>query len=252
MKKLFFTLALMLTVFALSAQSFTVTEKETGNVVENGASYMIYGDGSELWGEPGGEMQIEFDVIINENIRIAARKTPTNYVEGTSTWICFGECLAPTTGVQQIDPFPASTGGDPLLLSGHYMADDYLTVLGQEQHMTLEIWDAAIPEDVFVINVTFKYSLDGVEGLSLVEEFSNAYPMPARDVVNFDYSFNTGVNSAMVAVYNMMGQEVLRSDISGMSGKLSLNVSDLADGVYFYSLIVNGVVEKSNKLVIRK
>ena len=92
----------------------------------------------------------------------------------------------------------------------------------------------------------------GVEDVNNIAEFSNAYPMPASDVVNFDYSFNSDVNSAMVAVYNMMGQEVLRSDISGMSGKHSLNVSDLADGVYFYSLIVNGKTEKSNKLIIRK
>ena len=138
-----------------------------------------------------------------------------------------------------------------MALSGHYIADDYMTVLGQEQHLKLEIWDAANPEDVFVINVTFKYSLDGAEEISNVESFSNAYPTPANDVVNFDYSFNEGVNSAMVAVYNMMGQEVLRSNISGMNGKLSLNISDLADGVYFYSLVVNGKTEKSSKMVVR-
>lgn len=251
MKKLLLSLTMILSVMALSAQGFTVTEKETGNVVENGASYYIYGDGSEVWGEPGGEMQIEFDVTINENMRIAGRKTPTNLVEGTSTWICFGLCLAPSTGVQEIDPLPANEG-DIMALSGHYIADDYMTVLGQEQHLKLEIWDAANPEDVFVINVTFKYSLDGAEEISNVESFSNAYPTPANDVVNFDYRFNEGVNSAMVAVYNMMGQEVLRSDISGMSGKLSLNVSDLADGVYFYSLVVNGKVEKSSKLVVSR
>ena len=132
------------------------------------------------------------------------------------------------------------------------MADDYMTVLGEEQRLTLEIVDAANPEESFVINVIFKYSLDGVNDINAVEEFSNAYPMPASSVVNFDYSFNSSVNSAMVAIYNMMGQEVLRSEISGMSGKHSLNISDLTDGVYFYSLIVNGVVEKSNKLIVRR
>ena len=252
MKKLFFTLALMLSVFALSAQSFTVTEKETGNVVENGASYMVFGDGSELWGEPGGEMQIEFDVTFNENIRVAARKTPINFVEGTKTWICFGNCLAPSTEVQEIEPFQPLD--NPLLLSGHYWADEsnYMPVIGEEQHVKFEIWDAANPDDVFVINVTFKYSLEGVDVNNMVEAFSNAYPVPASNVVNFDYSFSSSVNSAAVAVYNMMGQEVLRSDIGAMSGKFSLNVSDLADGVYFYSLIINGKTEKSSKLVVRK
>ena len=117
--------------------------------------------------------------------------------------------------------------------------------------MTYYIYEEGDPDNAIVINVIFKYTLDDVESISAIDEFSNAYPMPASDVVNFDYSFNVDVN-AEIAVYNMMGQEVMRNAISGMSGKACLNVSDLTDGIYFYSLIVNGKTEKSSKLVIRK
>ena len=248
MKKLFFTLALILSVMSLSAQKFTITEKESGNVVENGATYYVYGSG--YYGE-GSELLIEFDFTSNTAISVIGRKTPTNIIEGTYTYICFGSCLAPTTGVQETTPNMLEADST-MTLSGHYMADDYMAVLGQEQYLTLEVWDEETPEETFIINVIFKYSLDGVEDNNAVTEFSNAYPMPASDVVNFDYSFDSNVSSAMIAIYNMMGQEVLRSDISGMSGKMSLNVSDLADGVYFYSLVVNGVIEKSNKLVVSR
>ena len=78
------------------------------------------------------------------------------------------------------------------------------------------------------------------------------YPVPASNVVNFDYNFPASVNNATIAIYNMMGQEVMRNEISGIQGKASLNVSDLADGVYFYSLIVNGEMAKSSKLIIKK
>ena len=250
MKKLFFTLALFLSVLALSAQSYQVTEKETGNIVENGATYYVYGDGSESWGEPGGEIQLEFNVIPSENMRLVGRKTPINVIESTYTWICFGQCLAPSITVQETEPYPA-TAGEEVLLSGHYMADDYLSVLGQEQMITLEIWDLNTPEEVFTINITFKYSLEGIKDYSKAEVFSNAYPVPASDVVNFDYNFASSEN-VEVAIYNMMGQEVLRNEINGISGKASINVSDLTDGVYFYSLIVNGKTEKSSKLIIRK
>ncbi|MBO7459588.1 MAG: T9SS type A sorting domain-containing protein [Bacteroidales bacterium] len=247
MKKLFFTLALILSVMSLSAQKFTITEKESGNVVENGATYYVYGSG--YYGE-GSELLIEFDFTSNTAISVIGRKTPTNIIEGTYTYICFGSCLAPTTGVQETTPNMLEADST-MTLSGHYMADDYMAVLGQEQYLTLEVWDEETPEETFIINVIFKYSLDGVEDNNAVTEFSNAYPMPAIDVVNFDYNFASSEN-AEVAIYNMMGQEVLRNSISSMSGKLSINVSDLSDGVYFYSLIVNGVVEKSNKLIIRK
>ena len=244
MKRLLLSLTLLLSVFALSAQSFTVTEKESGNVVENGASYYIYGSGNE-W----GEISLEFNVTANEAVSLVGAKEEVQNVEGTSNFICFGQCLSPTVYATQ--PYDM-TAGQSDVFSAHYMYDNEIgEVAGQEQIMKYYIYPDSNPNDRFIINVTFKYSLEDVENINYVEEFSNAYPVPASSVVNFDYSFSSSVNSAIVAVYNMMGQEVLRSDISGMSGKLSLNVSDIADGVYFYSLIVNGVVEKSNKLVVR-
>lgn len=234
-------------MFAASAQNITVTEKETGNVVENGATYFVFGDGSELWGEIGGEMQIEFDVTANENMRVVAKKTPNDpIVEGTSTWLCFGQCLAPSTGVQETNP-EEMTAGNPMLFSGHYMADNYTTVLSQEQSVTFELWNAANPDEKFVINVIFKYSLDDVAEVS-AQNVISAYPTPATSVINFDYNVN---GNAMVVIYNMMGQEVMRNEIAGQNGTLSMNVSDLNSGVYFYSLVINGKTEKSNKIVIR-
>ena len=247
MKKLLLSLTMVLAMFAASAQNITVTEKETGFVVENGATYIVFGDGSELWGEIGGEMQIEFNVTANENMRVVARKTPNNpIVEGTSTWLCFGQCLAPSTGVQETNP-EEMTAGNPMLFSGHYMADDYTMVLGQEQSVTFELWNAANPDEKFVINVIFKYSLEDVEEIASQNTIS-AYPTPATDIINFDYNVD---GNAMVVIYNMMGQEVMRNEIAGQNGTLSMNVSDLSGGVYFYSLVINGKTEKSSKIIVK-
>lgn len=247
MKKLLLSLTMVLAMFAASAQNITVTEKETGFVVENGATYIVFGDGSELWGEIGGEMQIEFNVTANENMRVVARKTPNNpIVEGTSTWLCFGQCLAPSTGVQETNP-EEMTAGNPMLFSGHYMADDYTMVLGQEQSVTFELWNAANPDEKFVINVIFKYSLEDVEEIASQNTIS-AYPTPATDIINFDYNVD---GNAMVVIYNMMGQEVMRNEIAGQNGTLSMNVSDLSSGVYFYSLVINGKPEKSSKIIVK-
>lgn len=244
MKKLLLTLALLVSVFALAAQSYTVTEKETGNIVENGASYYVYGDGEATW----GELNIEFDVTANENIRLVGEKVEVQVVESTLNYICWGQCLSPTVYVS--DPYDMTAGLSDVF-SMHYMYTNEIgDVAGLEQIMQYYLYPANNPDDKFVINVTFKYSLDGIEDYSSDEVFSNAYPVPAYDVVNFDYNFASSVD-AEVAIYNMMGQEVLRNNINGMSGKLSINVSDLTDGVYFYSLIVNGKTEKSSKLVVR-
>ena len=52
--------------------------------------------------------------------------------------------------------------------------------------------------------------------------------------------------------FNMMGQEVIRQDVNVGGSRMSINVSDLTDGVYFYSLIVNNQTVKTNKLVVSK
>ena len=244
MKKLLLTLTMIVSVMALSAQVFTVTEKD-GTVVENGASYYIYNvNGDEVW-----ELNQEFDITANENVRLIGEKVEEQVVEHSMNYICFGQCLSPEVYVSE--PY-AMTAGETADFSAHYSYENIMEdVAGHEQIMKYYIYPANDPDNKFVINITFKFSMQGIEDVNNVAEFSNAYPIPASNVVNFDYNFNSGVNSAMVAVYNMMGQEVLRSDISGMSGKLSLSVSDLADGVYFYSLVVNGKTEKSSKLVVR-
>lgn len=239
MKKLLLSLTMMLAMFAASAQNFTVTEMESGNVVENGASYVVYGLGND-W----NEMQIEFNVTPNENMRIVAKKIENNVVEGSLNYFCFGQCLSPMVYADTVQ----ATGGEAMLFSAHYMADgDYTLLLGQEQSMTYELFNLANPDVKFVINVTFKYSLDGVEEVA-AENVISAYPTPATDVINFDYNVN---GSAAIVIYNMMGQQVMRNEISGQNGTLSMNVSDLGSGVYFYSLVVNGRTEKSSKLVIR-
>ena len=243
MKKLFLTISLMLSVLVLSAQSFTVTKD--GAAVTSDDTFYVMGDGEATY----GELNIEFNVTALDNVRLVGEKENITFVPNTTNYFCWGQCLSSTVYVS--DPVIMEPGQSEVF-SMHYQYDnDIEEVLDQAQTMKYYLYPANNPDDKFIINVVFMFTYDNVEDISGVEEFSNAYPVPASSFVNFDYSFNSNVSSAMVAIYNMMGQEVLRSEISSMSGKLSLNVSDLNDGIYFYSLIVNGKTEKSNKLVVR-
>ena len=246
MKRLLLTLALILSVLALSAQKYTVKEAENGNVVENGAAYYIYGPGT-AW----GEITLNFTVTANEDVNLIAECEIIQGVAGTYNSICLEQCYAP--GVT-ITPVVAFAAGDEKEFSMHYSAEDptnIASVAGQEQIMKYYLYEESNPDDRFVVNVTFKFSLDDAEELVKAETTCNAYPVPASDMVYFDYNLSSSAN-AEIAIYNMMGQEVMRNSISGVSGKTNINVSDLTDGVYFYSLIVNGKTEKSSKLVIKK
>ena len=230
-------------MLTLSAQSYLVYNSD-GQVIESGASFYIYGDGAESW----GELKLELEVTALENVRLIAEKVENQVVESTTNYICWGQCLDPSIYVS--DPYDMTAGMSDTFSMHYAYTNEIEDVAGLEQIMTYYLYPANNPDDKFIINIIFKYSLLDVEDINSVVNFSNAYPMPASSVVNFDYSFNSAVN-AEIAIFNMMGQEVLRNSINGMQGKASMNVSDLTDGVYFYSLIVNGKIEKSSKLVIR-
>ena len=244
MKKLLLSLSLLISMFAVTAQNIEVFEKETGEKIESGASYVVFGDGAETW----GELSIEFDVMALDRLTLIGEKVENNVIENTLNYICFGQCLSPTMYVS--NPTEANPG-EPLLFSAHYMSQTGEPVFG-EQSMTYYIYEKSNPDAKFVINVIFKYSLENISEFNSENVFSNAYPTPASKTVNFDYNFSADVNSAEISICNIMGQEVMRNEINGMSGKASINVSDLTDGVYFYSLIINGKVEKSNKIVVKK
>ena len=68
------------------------------------------------------------------------------------------------------------------------------------------------------------------------------YPNPANDFVNF-YSVSNDVLE--VAIYDMLGKQVLRSDLV----QSQLNISSLHPGMYFVN-ITQGAYVTSKKLVV--
>jgi hypothetical protein len=59
------------------------------------------------------------------------------------------------------------------------------------------------------------------------------------------------VNDAKLVIYNLLGSVVRDVQINDAIGKLKVNVSDMDDGIYFYSLLVNNETVKTQKLVVK-
>ena len=244
MKKFLLSLVLLAVASFASAQTTLLFEHE-GEVVEPG----------------------RFDVVapMNEMMEIAFEMNVTNLADtdlnivcerviksttGGSNYFCWGACLAP-----HIDSGSCITNpGVPNIFSAHYMPIDenWEPVYGLELLIEYHFYDERNPEDKYIFEVYFKHSGESVVDYNSVEVFSNAYPNPANNVVSFNYNMPLDAQTASVAIYNMMGQEVIRQDVNVGGSRMDINVSDLTDGVYFYSLIVNNQTVKTNKLVISK
>jgi hypothetical protein len=109
------------------------------------------------------------------------------------------------------------------------------------------------PNDSVCINVQFLAGYAGIdEDLASQVKFSEAYPNPASNKVSFNYALPAQLSSgATLVLRNLLGSEVKTAVITDKQGKLTLDVTDVQAGVYFYSLIVDNTTLVTRKLVIR-
>jgi Secretion system C-terminal sorting domain len=78
------------------------------------------------------------------------------------------------------------------------------------------------------------------------------YPNPANDFVYFDYQLPENVSQATVNVYNYVGKVVQSFTIFGSEGTATQNVSELANGLYMFSIVADNATIAQQKVVITK
>ena len=245
MKKLLLSLIVMVFAAQLSAQSLSF--KYEGETVESGATIDIVSDINESF-------EIVFDLAITNNtentltIVSQIESDPSNI---TQDYLCWGNCYMPGILEASYQVESDSTR----VFNGHCMFTDKewnILPVGTVAKMTYIFFDERNPEEKYTFFVNFKYQPESIADFNSADVFSNAYPNPANNTVSFDYNMPFNVNSASVAIFNMMGQEVVRQELNLGGSRVDLNVSDLNEGVYFYSLIVNNETVKTNKFVVSR
>ena len=223
-----------------------LTFKYEGEAVEPG-TINIVSDINDSY-----EIQFDLDIIntTDADINVVAQMEDLTGIG--MTYLCWGTCFMP--GVFEATHSVAA--GSEGIFNGHVMFMDAnsgeVLPVGTEVKMVYTFFDERNPEQTYTFNVNFKYQPESIVDYNSVDVFSNAYPNPANNTVSFDYNMPYDVNSASVAIYNMMGQEVVRQDLNLGGSRADINVSDLNEGVYFYSLIVNNQTVKTNKFVVSR
>ena len=243
MKKFLLSLALLTFAGYMSAQ--TLLFEHEGETIEAGSHYVI-GDLNE-----NKELQFEVQVINNSTEIIDVTCERVEIITSGINYFCWGQCLSPNLSINTLEGIEPGVSN---LFSGHFMPMDQNSgefipglELQVEYHFTIEG-----SEEEYVFDIYYKYSLESIADYNDVKVFSNAYPNPANNTVSFNYNLPYDVQSASVSIYNMMGQEVINQNLNIGGSRVDFNVSDLTEGVYFYSLIINNQTVKTNKFVVSR
>ncbi len=107
------------------------------------------------------------------------------------------------------------------------------------------------PADSVCINVQFRHYVNvGTNEMFKNYLFTNAYPNPASNNATVNYSYSSEVNKASIVVNDLLGKLVKEIPLSDNQGKVSIITADISNGIYLYSLQLNGTIVNTRKLIV--
>ena len=244
MKKLFLSVLLIafVSVFTYS-QSFEFVHE--GTVIPNGGIIQVSGDISLF------EIVAEMDIknVSSSAISAKVRKFEVDVLPGTVNMLCWGLCFAPNV-FESPSPIviPPNVVNEDFF--GHYVPNSVIGV----SIMRYTVFDMNHPADSAYFFVEFNAGTVGINDLASNKKVSvsNPYPNPANSQTLFNYQLPANTSKASIKIHNLLGAVVKEVQLVGQSGKISVNVSDLNDGVYFYSIVVNNETYETKRLIVSR
>ena len=82
--------------------------------------------------------------------------------------------------------------------------------------------------------------------------YYNLYPNPASEQLSFEYAIGGVFRNASLEIFNLTGTMVYNKTLSDNESKLNIDLANLRGGIYFYKVIIDGRIDKTEKLVIIK
>ena len=95
-------------------------------------------------------------------------------------------------------------------------------------------------EDAYIV-VT---CANGVQQYNLMNHFSSAYPNPFTEKITIDTS-----NADLILIYNFMGEKISSFPFKSGQTKLEADLATLPKGIFFYSIIKDGAVLETRKII---
>ncbi|HXC03970.1 MAG TPA: T9SS type A sorting domain-containing protein, partial [Bacteroidia bacterium] len=239
MKKTLLTFLLIpgITGIALAQSSIKIYDHITKLEVTN-TTIQVYQDTSTYYSRSFNVMNVS-----SSNISTKARKEELIMAPGSSTAsmstpatssICYaGTCFGSATYVSPCKP---TNVGDTTLI---FVSDfNYGNSYGPSL-IRYTIYNCANSADSATFLVHFNASPTGIQNHVLNFSISDAYPNPASNTLSFNYKISNSSSTPHITIHNLLGNLVKSADMTESNGTAHLDVSDLEEGLYFYTLEVN-------------
>lgn len=238
------SLLFLASAYAQTQSSFKLIDKD-GNDVTGQTVDKLCVDAEGL-----GSFKVDVQNTSGAAKTVKVRKIENNMLEGVyGLTICWVSCYAPF-----VYESPDAITIDAGTVCTNFEGDlTYPTGLKGTSNVKFVFFDVDNPTDTSYVIVNYHIGpLSVAENLMKAVKVSNAYPNPATSMVYFDYKLPSNSTNAKISISNLLGTIVSTVDLIKNEGKASINVSNLRDGVYFYSLLVNNTATVTRKFVVKR
>jgi len=230
--------------FGLFAQSFSLSD-HTGIPLVSGATINISGDTGSIIAQ-----KVKISNISGSAKSVKVKKVEISIVPGSSNSFCFaGECYIPSTIISP-DAVIIPVGEIDSTFEGDYKPKGFA---GTSTIMYV-FFNTADPNDTVFVNIAYTgVNLANIsENISKKIDFPNVYPNPVTSVANFSWTLPYTDSDARIIIRDLVGAVVKEVEIEAGAGKAGINIRDLRDGVYFYSLMIKGKPFVTRKMIIKQ
>jgi hypothetical protein len=245
MKKIFYLLVFMGMSSLLSAQNVTLSY--LGNPVNANDTVFV----------PVGRVDVGLEYVASfamhnttsNPINLRAAKEAINLVAGAEVSICMaGICAEPHVDTTPPDLFYLLEGGATApadVFAVHYKPN------GQLGNSTIRVtlFNADNVSDNIIFYVIYGTELGITTTKTMVNQIT-AYPNPATNRVTIKYSLGKNAPAKLV-LKNLMGTTLYTTPLNAGSDNVSIDVSQYASGIYFYSLLIDERIVSTKKLLVR-
>ncbi|MFI5150605.1 MAG: T9SS type A sorting domain-containing protein [Bacteroidia bacterium] len=248
------TLLGFVTIVAFSAQvlaqtSLKIYNHTTKQEVTN-TTVVVNQDTSTLYAGNFYTMNVSSTNISSkarkEEITMAPGNSSVSQPVAATSSICYaGTCFGPGTYVSPCKP---TNVGDTILLACDFnYGNSFSTSL-----IRYTVYNCGNTNDSASFYIQFKVAPTGILNHTLNFSVSDAFPNPASSTLSFNYKISNTTAAPHVTIHNLLGTLVKTAFLTEANGTARLDVSDLEEGLYFYTLEVNNRPLTVRKFVVKR
>ncbi len=209
------------------------------------------------------ECEVNFKNISANDLNVNVKAEVISITSGHTYAICYGEegTCYPRQTSSWVCPATLKISAGSLIPANKFVTYCYPSdgVNDPVQGKTVikyTFYNTADASDFVTYTVNFEYKngsgVNEIESEQYTYTLDDAWPNPAKDIVNINYTVCDCAPSPMIKVYALNGDELDSKAISWKEKSVQFNTASYNPGTYIYVMEINGEQKKTKKFIISR